>query len=84
MTLGLNRRSPTEQPSQRGLTLSRPAVFYTTSLTVAGCFLALMAIGGYYVELYGGSWGTVVQILVLFLALLSVAAFLYRRQHARA
>lgn len=54
------------------MTLSRPAVFYTTSLTVAGCFLALMAVGGYYVELYGGSWGTVVQILVLFLALLSV------------
>lgn len=52
--------------------LSRPAVFYTTSLTAAGCFLALMAIGGYYVELYGGSWGTVVQILVLFLALMSV------------
>ncbi|MDB6063083.1 MAG: histidine kinase [Verrucomicrobiaceae bacterium] len=54
------------------MTLSRPAVFYTTSLTAAGCFLALMAVGGYYVELYGGSWGTVVQILVLFLALMSV------------
>lgn len=54
------------------ITLSRPAVFYTTSLTAAGCFLALMAAGGYYVELYGGSWGTVIQILVLFLALLSV------------
>ena len=56
------------------LTLSRPAVFYTTSLTSAGCFLALMAIGGYYVQLYGGSWGTVVQILVLFIALLTVAS----------
>lgn len=54
------------------MTLSRPAVFYTTSLTAAGCFLALMAAGGYYIELYGGSWGTVIQILVLFLALLSV------------
>ncbi|HEY3700432.1 MAG TPA: XrtA/PEP-CTERM system histidine kinase PrsK [Spongiibacteraceae bacterium] len=56
------------------LTLSRPAVFYTTSLTAAGCFLALMAIGGYYVQLYGGSWGTVVQILVLFIALMTVAS----------
>ncbi len=56
------------------LTLSRPAVFYTTSLTVAGGFLALMAIGGYYVQLYGGSWGAVVQTLVLFIALLTVAS----------
>jgi putative PEP-CTERM system histidine kinase len=56
------------------LTLSRPAVFYTTSLTVAGCFLALMSIGGYYVQLYGGSWGAVVQILVLFTALLAIAS----------
>lgn len=58
------------QPAQ--LTLSRPAMFYTTSLTVAGCFLALMAIGGYYVQLYGGNWGAVMQILLLFIALLIV------------
>lgn len=56
------------------LTLSRPAVFYTTSLTVAGSFLALMAIGGYYVQLYGGSWGAVIQILVLFIGLMAVAS----------
>lgn len=72
MTLGalaiVNRGS---QPAR--LTLSRPAVFYTTSLTVAGSFLALMAIGGYYVQLYGGTWGAVAQILVLFVALLTVA-----------
>jgi len=58
---------------QARLSVSRPVVFYTTSLTGAGCFLALMALGGYYVQLYGGSWGTVVQILVLFLALLAIA-----------
>lgn len=58
---------------QARLAVSRPVVFYTTSLTAAGCFLALMALGGYYVQLYGGSWGTVVQILVLFLALLAIA-----------
>jgi len=73
MTLGAgavaNRGS---RPSR--LTLSRPAVFYTASLTVAGSFLALMAIGGYYVQLYGGSWGAVIQILVLFTALMAVAS----------
>ncbi len=55
------------------LTLSRPAVFHTTSLTIAGCFLALMAVGGYYIKLYGGSWGAAIQVLVLFIALLVIA-----------
>lgn len=52
--------------------ISRPVAFYTTSMTFAGCFLALMAIGGYYVQLYGGSWGTIVQVLVLFGALIAI------------
>lgn len=54
------------------LTISRPMAFYTTSMTVAGSFLALMAIGGYYVQLYGGNWGTIIQVLVLFLAILAI------------
>lgn len=53
--------------------VSRPVVFYTTSLTVAGSFLALMALGGYYLQIYGGTWGSMVQIAVLFSALLTVA-----------
>lgn len=65
------------QPAR--LSISRPVVFYTTSLTAAGCFLALMAIGGYYVQLYGGSWGTVMQIMVLFLALMAIAVVFVSR-----
>lgn len=61
------------------LAMSRPAVFYTTSLTVAGSFLALMALGGYYVHLYGGRWGTIFQIMVLFLALLAIAVVFVSR-----
>jgi putative PEP-CTERM system histidine kinase len=53
--------------------LSRPVAFYTASMTAAGSFLALIAMGGYYVQLYGGSWGTIIQILVLFLAVLSIS-----------
>ena len=61
------------QGSQRtALSASRPVVFYTTSMSAAGCFLALIAIGGYYVQLYGGRWGSVVQVAVLFIALLSI------------
>lgn len=52
--------------------ISRPVAFYTTSMTFAGCFLALMAVGGYYVQLYGGSWGAIVQVLVLFSALMAI------------
>ncbi|HEB27550.1 MAG TPA: PEP-CTERM system histidine kinase PrsK [Porticoccus sp.] len=61
------------QKSQRAaLSVSRPVVFYTTSMSVAGGFLALIAIGGYYVQLYGGRWGNVVQVVVLFSAFLSI------------
>ncbi|WP_101760223.1 XrtA/PEP-CTERM system histidine kinase PrsK [Oceanicoccus sp. KOV_DT_Chl] len=59
-------------PQRTALSVSRPVVFYTTSMSAAGCFLALIAIGGYYVQLYGGRWGSVVQIAVLFSALLSI------------
>jgi len=55
------------------LALSRPVAFYTTSVTVAGGFLALMAVSGYYVQLYGGNWGSVIQIVVLFVALLLIS-----------
>ena len=53
--------------------ISRPVAFYTTSMTASGSFLALMAIGGYYVQLYGGSWGELIHILLLFLALLLIS-----------
>lgn len=61
-----------QTPQKAGLSVSRPVAFYTTSMTVAGCFLALMAIGGYYVQLYGGRWGSVVQVVVLFFSLLFI------------
>lgn len=68
MTLGSVAIANRSSHSAR-LTLSRPAVFHTTSLTIAGSFLALMAIGGYYIKIYGGSWGAAIQVLVLFIAL---------------
>jgi putative PEP-CTERM system histidine kinase len=57
------------------LSLSRPVAFYTTSMIVAGAFLAVMAIGGYYIQLYGGSWGTLIKILILFITLTAIATF---------
>jgi len=64
---------------QSRLAISRPVVFYTTSLTASGSFFALMAIGGYYVQLYGGSWGTVMQILLLFVAMVAIATVFVSR-----
>jgi putative PEP-CTERM system histidine kinase len=73
MTLGALTIADQSGQSAR-LTISRQVVFYTTSLTLAGCFLALMALAGYYVQLYGGEWGKAIQILLVFVALLAVAA----------
>ncbi len=54
------------QPSPQAakLTFSRPVIFYTTSLTMAGALLTALSIGGYYVRLYGGDWGTVIYTLL--------------------
>ncbi len=51
VTLSNNQANPAR------LSLSRPLVFYTTSLTLAGSLLALIALGGYYVTNLGGEWG---------------------------
>lgn len=56
------------------LFISRQAVFFTSGLVAAGAYLLLMAIGGYYIRLYGGSWGVVAQIIFLFAAVLVLAA----------
>lgn len=62
------------QPAQQTatLTFSRPVIFYTTSLTLAGALLTVLSIGGYYVRLYGGNWGTVIYTLIAVVALFFV------------
>lgn len=55
------------------LSLSRPVVFYTTSLTLAGSLLAVIALGGYYVRIYGGDWGAVAYALLLAGAIIAIA-----------
>lgn len=58
-------------PSQ--MVISRPMAFYTTSLTAAGFFLALMAAGGYYIKSFGGNWGSVLQVTLILSALIAIA-----------
>jgi putative PEP-CTERM system histidine kinase len=52
--------------------VSRRAVFYSTSLLVIALYLIATAVGGYYVRLYGGDWGRVAEITLIFFALLAV------------
>lgn len=53
--------------------LSRPIAFYTTSLVGVGVLITVLSLGGYYVRLYGGNWGTVFYSLLLVGAVLLIA-----------
>ena len=52
--------------------LSREAVFHSTALALSGAFLFATAAAGYYIRYVGGDWGRVLQIELLFGALLCV------------
>lgn len=46
--------------------VSRGFVFHTAALMGAGIYLLVMAAAGYYIRIYGGSWGVVGQAIFLF------------------
>jgi putative PEP-CTERM system histidine kinase len=50
------------------LYISRHIVFYTTSLTAAGCYLLVMAAGGYVIGASGLTWGPILQAAFLVLS----------------
>ena len=60
--------------------LSRRMVFHSTALFSAGVYMLLMAMAGYYIKLYGGQWGGVLQITFLAGALVMLAALLFSGQ----
>jgi len=60
--------------------VSRKFVFHSTAIMAAGIYLLAMAAGGYYINFYGGSWGSVVQIAFLFGALIILALLLFSGQ----
>lgn len=62
------------QPRNRSahMTLSRPIVFYTTSLVAVGLLISLLSLGGYYVRANSGNWGTVIYTLILISAVLAI------------
>ena len=56
--------------------LSRHMAFHTASLMGAGIYLLLMAGAGYYLRLFGGDWGSVVQAVFVFAAALILVLLL--------
>lgn len=56
-------RNPKWSP---GIFISRRIVFHTSALLGSGIYLLAMAVGGYYVRDYGGTWGAVAQTIFLF------------------
>ena len=57
--------------------LSRSMVFHTASLLGAGIYLLLMAGAGYYLRLFGGEWGDVVQTVFIFAAALLLVLLMF-------
>ncbi len=57
--------------------LSRSMVFHTTSLLGAGIYLLLMAGAGYYLRLFGGEWGNVVQSIFVFAAVMMLVLLMF-------
>lgn len=54
--------------------MSQKLALYTTSVIVAGVYLVFVAFAGYYVRGLGGTWGTALQIVLVFVSLLGLAA----------
>ena len=57
--------------------LSRSMAFHTASLLAAGIYLLLMASAGYYLRLFGGEWGDVVQTVFIFAAAMLLVLLIF-------
>lgn len=68
---------PQNRDNPARLTISRPIAFYTTSLIAVGFIVVVLSLGGYYVKLYGGNWGTVVYSMILVIAVLLITALFF-------
>ncbi|SHK46312.1 signal transduction histidine kinase [Marinobacter antarcticus] len=60
--------------------LSRSAVFHAGTLVLAGVYLLLLSISGYYVRILGGSWGEALQVLLSAVALAFLVTLLLSRR----
>ena len=59
---------------------SQDTVFYTGTLVAVGILLLLIAFGGWYMRVAGGSWGAMLQALFVASAILALVAALFSSQ----
>jgi len=62
------------------LHVSRGVVLHSTALLVSGVYLLAMAAAGYYIRFFGGSWGKMLQVALVFAALLLLALVMFSGQ----
>ncbi|MGE4329773.1 XrtA/PEP-CTERM system histidine kinase PrsK [Diaphorobacter sp.] len=55
--------------------VSRKVVFHSATLVLVGLYLLFMSGVGYYVRYFGGEWGRVLQVGLVFVALVLALAF---------
>jgi putative PEP-CTERM system histidine kinase len=60
--------------------LSREFVFRSGMLIATGAYLLLMGAAGYYLQVFGGDWGGVLQVLLSSAAVLTVVVLLFSAQ----
>jgi len=54
------------QKHTMGMHVSRQMVFHSTTLIFAGIYLLIVSAGGYYISIFGGSWGEALRVLFIF------------------
>jgi len=45
--------------------VSRQMLFHSTTLIIAGIYLLVISAGGYYISIFGGSWGEALRVLFI-------------------
>lgn len=60
--------------------LSRSAVFHAGTLILAGTYLVLLSVSGYYVRILGGNWGEALQVILSAVALVFLTTLVLSRR----
>jgi putative PEP-CTERM system histidine kinase len=72
--LGVTMINSRRQPI--GIHVSRQMVFHTSTLIIAGVYLIFVSAGGYYINLFGGTWGEALRVLFLFFSAILLLIFM--------
>lgn len=60
-----------------GIAVSRHILFHSAAIFGSAFYLLMMAAAGYYIRFFGGDWGTVLQVVFLFGALILLIGVLF-------